>query len=724
VRVALDDGWVELERGTVHRAKVVSLRAKEAALLRYLAERPGLLVGRAELYHAVWGYHPGTRSRTLDTTLRRVRDAIERDSATPEHLHTEPGVGYRFTPAAIDEDEATRHVADGLAALPTTGPVVLWGPPGVGRTHWLLAAGPPEADDTQDEVAPGPGLCSRPVRPRRPGVVAVEVTPLTPSGARSLTARWLRTRGLSVELPADLSGFDGLPGALASAVERAAQTGAFTLPGADDPLQRRYTALVGRDGALGALADLGGPLPAELAVSVFGEDRVRSWLDRGYVRRRGRALTALAHVRRAAAPDPALATTLRDAVHRRFLALHRDVLGPTTRADREEVLVLAPLVTDPDLAVRRALALRVTLPEPSPAELEVWARWNPQPTAVLARLDELRSPAVRAVVVCICARRTGQIERSLAVEPAPDDRSLLAGELAFQLAIGETHRERHDAAVDWYQAALDRWRGHDLLEGNVAGGMAHALVHAGRLEEAEVAVAPLLAGPPEERADGLHAAMFVSLSRGHADAARARARALRDLTLELPVSIASQVLRDCGLVLRELGEHDGAVAALVGALDPGRGFRPGDALAAQIHHLLATTWLDRGDLDAASRAFTAALAVASATRPETDAVIRCLAGVTRELAGHPDEAAAFVAAGLERLPGPSRTARLLYALVRPDLATLAETLAFADRTFDVALRGVALAVRGALTGDGGVPDGTTSFEIRLANRLVAHRAAR
>ena len=45
----------------------------------------------------VWGYTAAVNTRTIDTTVRRLRQKIERDPLNPEHLLTAYGVGYRLS---------------------------------------------------------------------------------------------------------------------------------------------------------------------------------------------------------------------------------------------------------------------------------------------------------------------------------------------------------------------------------------------------------------------------------------------------------------------------------------------------------------------------------------------------------------------------------------------------------------------------------------------------
>jgi DNA-binding winged helix-turn-helix (wHTH) protein/tetratricopeptide (TPR) repeat protein len=137
-------GHVDLIRLEVHRPDgPVRLTAREARLLRYLAERPGQAVPREELLVQVWDYKPGVVSRTLDTTVRRLRRKVERDPGDPEHVLSEYGVGYRFAP--VPPERATRHGAPAPIPRPAIEArlrealaehrlVTLWGPGGIGKT--------------------------------------------------------------------------------------------------------------------------------------------------------------------------------------------------------------------------------------------------------------------------------------------------------------------------------------------------------------------------------------------------------------------------------------------------------------------------------------------------------------------------------------------------------------------------------------------------------------
>jgi two-component system KDP operon response regulator KdpE len=79
-------------------AEILRLTPTEWRVLEILLQRPGRLVGSAQLLNAVWG--PGFQQRTnyLRFHMARLRRKLEDDPARPRHLLTEPGMGYRYQP--------------------------------------------------------------------------------------------------------------------------------------------------------------------------------------------------------------------------------------------------------------------------------------------------------------------------------------------------------------------------------------------------------------------------------------------------------------------------------------------------------------------------------------------------------------------------------------------------------------------------------------------------
>lgn len=74
----------------------ISLTLKEAELLRYLISHEGETVSRKALLEEVWGLREDTDTRAIDNFIVRLRRYIEDDPATPRHLLTIRGIGYRF----------------------------------------------------------------------------------------------------------------------------------------------------------------------------------------------------------------------------------------------------------------------------------------------------------------------------------------------------------------------------------------------------------------------------------------------------------------------------------------------------------------------------------------------------------------------------------------------------------------------------------------------------
>ncbi len=86
---------LDLERFVVKiRGKIVDLTIKEFDFLKYLAKQPGQVVTRELLLEKVWGYEYYGDIRTVDVTVRRIREKIELDTTNPKILLTKRGIGY------------------------------------------------------------------------------------------------------------------------------------------------------------------------------------------------------------------------------------------------------------------------------------------------------------------------------------------------------------------------------------------------------------------------------------------------------------------------------------------------------------------------------------------------------------------------------------------------------------------------------------------------------
>lgn len=77
--------------------KVIELTLREFELVKYLAESPNRIFSRETLLEKVWGYEYYGDMRTVDVTVRRLREKIEDDPGEPRYIMTRRGVGYYFS---------------------------------------------------------------------------------------------------------------------------------------------------------------------------------------------------------------------------------------------------------------------------------------------------------------------------------------------------------------------------------------------------------------------------------------------------------------------------------------------------------------------------------------------------------------------------------------------------------------------------------------------------
>jgi len=95
-------------RTVVHGEHEVELTAKEFDLFWYFAAHPGRVYTRSQLLDQVWGYGHDGYEHTVNSHINRLRSKIETDPASPEHILTVWGVGYKFsnTSATVSNDTA------------------------------------------------------------------------------------------------------------------------------------------------------------------------------------------------------------------------------------------------------------------------------------------------------------------------------------------------------------------------------------------------------------------------------------------------------------------------------------------------------------------------------------------------------------------------------------------------------------------------------------------
>jgi len=75
---------------------VLELTVREYELLKFLAVQPNQVFSREQLLKQVWGYEYYGDIRTVDVTIRRLREKLEDDASNPTYILTKRGVGYFF----------------------------------------------------------------------------------------------------------------------------------------------------------------------------------------------------------------------------------------------------------------------------------------------------------------------------------------------------------------------------------------------------------------------------------------------------------------------------------------------------------------------------------------------------------------------------------------------------------------------------------------------------
>ena len=94
-KIHVGDLSLDLDRFEVKvKNETIDLTLREFEVLKFLAMQPGQVVTREILLEKVWGYEYYGDIRTVDVTVRRIREKIEKDTSTPQILITKRGVGY------------------------------------------------------------------------------------------------------------------------------------------------------------------------------------------------------------------------------------------------------------------------------------------------------------------------------------------------------------------------------------------------------------------------------------------------------------------------------------------------------------------------------------------------------------------------------------------------------------------------------------------------------
>ena len=91
LRISRDNGMV------YKNGRPLELSAREFDILCYLSAAPGRVFSREELMEHVWGYEYYGDLRAVDVAIRRLREKVEDQPASPKYIMTKRGMGYYYS---------------------------------------------------------------------------------------------------------------------------------------------------------------------------------------------------------------------------------------------------------------------------------------------------------------------------------------------------------------------------------------------------------------------------------------------------------------------------------------------------------------------------------------------------------------------------------------------------------------------------------------------------
>lgn len=93
--ISLFELFIDTDTYTAYKnGEALDLTHREFELVHYLVRNAGKVMTREHLLQAVWGFEYFGDVRTVDVTIRRLREKIEQDPSKPEYILTRRGLGY------------------------------------------------------------------------------------------------------------------------------------------------------------------------------------------------------------------------------------------------------------------------------------------------------------------------------------------------------------------------------------------------------------------------------------------------------------------------------------------------------------------------------------------------------------------------------------------------------------------------------------------------------
>lgn len=89
----------KLSRSLIVEGREIELTVKEYDIMDLFISNPGRVYSRDDLLDIIWGYGYSSDVRTVDVHMRRLREKVEPNPASPKYIMTKWGVGYYFKEA-------------------------------------------------------------------------------------------------------------------------------------------------------------------------------------------------------------------------------------------------------------------------------------------------------------------------------------------------------------------------------------------------------------------------------------------------------------------------------------------------------------------------------------------------------------------------------------------------------------------------------------------------
>jgi len=627
----LDGGRVDLDGGFIERADGrKKLSPMERALLSYLGANPGRVLPKEELLREVWGYREGVVSRTVYTTIDRLRQKIETDARKPRHLLAIRGVGYRFVPPLAPAEQLRGRDAEVRTLLDTAGAVAIVGPGGSGKTRLVREVLEPEDlwIDVPDGIdraglihrvgqALGVRVAAEDALRRHEGRVIFDDADLASEDAQALLGEWA-AEGLRVWITAR-SGFGAIPQLAVGPIDAEAALGLLAAQTEQEVPEELVRHLQGWPLALTLAGSMLRTLPADLLVELI---RTHGPLKMLVTPRDSTRHGSLAAMLRASWDR--LDTPVQEAIA--LLAAVRAPLGVDLAerlvGERLEGILSASLADlDEQGRVRLLLGVDDLALQACPVSFEgVHA-------VLLEELERDRASFERDAFV---VSERGALEAAFEVA-APDDAARLAeGVVRFYELRGP-----YAAMVEVLDRALERNPSPRHIF-SLRVRRAGCLRQCGRLVESEAEAREVLADPPLEPSSMARAACALGatlMTLGRME------ESLEVFQASLGDSrMGARAARRLGLVLCYLHRPLEAIPHLEEALrrDRDNGERISEGIAL---NSLAMAWTDLGDLDRAYEYYAASAEVSRSVGAELRAAsVDCNLAIHLALSGRSAEA--------------------------------------------------------------------------------------